>query len=137
MRISDWSSDVCSSDLGKNEIPAGSGNEPLRCERRRWQNICETHGTLPHGPKKSAGLLSAGLSSNSRSCSFVRQMGQPSHCPTVAPTDLLSSRRESLSEMPLNALIMGCGSGRMASSAERRVGKDVVGVVRFLVVVAY
>src|SRR3546814_1520476 len=79
-----WSSDVCSSDLsigvggeksssapagsiGKNEIPAGCGNEPLRCERRRWQNICETHGTLPHGPKKSAGLLPAGLSSNSRS----------------------------------------------------------------------
>src|SRR3546814_7834135 len=103
MRISDWSSDVCSSDLGKNEIPAGSGNEPLRCERRRWQNICETHGTLPHGPKKSAGLLSAGLSSNSRSCSFVRQMGQPSHWPTVAPTDLLPSRRESLSEMPLRS----------------------------------
>src|SRR3546814_129692 len=40
MRISDWSSDVCSSDLEPKAIPIG------RSERGRWVSLRSTHPTL-------------------------------------------------------------------------------------------
>src|SRR3546814_11443975 len=59
MRISDWSSDVCSSDLGASkptEIPMPSvkvrENEPFEFALRRFKRTCEKAGVLAETRKR-------------------------------------------------------------------------------------
>src|SRR3546814_5467792 len=50
VRISDWSSDVCSSDLGRREWLADAQRERLRKQRIRDPVIDEVRGVATHDP---------------------------------------------------------------------------------------
>src|SRR3546814_7437063 len=64
MRISDWSSDVCSSDLGLEPVMEGDMDRPVGVQQHRWRGPPDAgHGQGRHAARAERACIAEGASS--------------------------------------------------------------------------
>src|SRR3546814_19767754 len=111
MRISDWSSDVCSSDLGGRK----AGGRGRRCRRRRRFSSGRRRRKLHHGTRLAAAVA--------HEPALRRKGRSPNHYCTGGKRHPFHSSSHFLSP----SFVAPCRNGR---SEERRVGKECVSTCR-------
>src|SRR3546814_20286379 len=113
MRISDWSSDVCSSDLKSNGFDANTEMNPALRDASTWAaNPCGT------SCRCAICALISSYDANSAAANTVAR----EH---VGPTPLYNAKKPSSLMMCWNAL-----HNEVYRSEERRVGKECVSTCR-------